>query len=108
MLGWRIFGVGLSRRQLTQKGVELAEAIRTPVRELSERASRMQRAEGRGYIRAKTTPILAAQLSLLARQGEFSARELSLLADDVAERVVRLVLDDVTRAKPRAAYRRAA
>lgn len=84
-----------------QKAAELAVAITAPVRDAAlARAKDMERAEARGYIRAKATPIIARQLQVYRSQlTDLDPASLPALAADVAERVVRLVLDDVVRSK---------
>jgi hypothetical protein len=90
-----------AQQKVAQKSVELAVAITAQVRDaVSPKAKEMDRAEARGYIRGKATPIIAHQLSVYRPQlCELDDDALQALAADVADRVVRLVLDDVVRSK---------
>ena len=76
-------------------------AIAAQVRDAAlGRARDMERAEARGYIRAKATPIIARQLLIYRPQlSDLDSTTLLALAADVADRVVRLVLDDAVRLK---------
>ena len=87
--------------RVAQKSAELAVAITAQVRDaVLNRAKDMDRAEARGYIRAKATPIIARQLVLYRPQlEELDGDTLVALAADVSERVVRMVLEDIVRLK---------
>jgi hypothetical protein len=70
-----------------------------------------ERAEARGYIRAKTTPIVEAHLNAFyAANPKFDTSVRAELGANVTERVVRLVADEFTRVRALAAtqQRRAA
>jgi hypothetical protein len=87
--------------KVSQKAAELAVAITAQVRDAAlDRARDMDRAEARGYIRAKATPIIARQLLVYRPQlADLDDSVLVALAAEVSERVVRLVLDDAVRSK---------
>ncbi len=87
--------------KVSQKAAELAVAITAQVRDAAlDRARDMERAEARGYIRAKATPIIARQLLVYRPQlADLDESVLVALAAEVADRVVRLVLDDAVRSK---------
>lgn len=88
-------------QKVSKRAAELAVAIVAQVRDAAlGRARDMERAEARGYIRAKSTPIIARQLAIYRPQlADLDAGTLAALAADVSDRVIRMVLDDVVRSK---------
>ena len=99
----------VSSGALKNRAAELSIAVAAKVRDRTWNAARdMERAEARGYVRAHVGPILAMHLKAMS-QGtpQPSASALDWLRQDVTERVVRQVLDDVVRAKVLAARRAA-
>ena len=91
----------LVARRVPTLAKELAEAVVGPVRHaVGSRAGAMPRAEAMGYIRGKATPIIDDYLAIALRtkRGVSSTTRLQLV-EEVSDRVVRLVLEDVLRAK---------
>jgi hypothetical protein len=86
--------LGQNLRSLT---LELAEQVRTS---LSFRVLSMPRAEARGYIRAKTTPVVRSALSsAIADHPALTSELLARATVELTDRVARQVLDDVVRGK---------
>ena len=86
--------LGQNLRPLT---LELAEQVRCS---LSFRVLAMPRAEARGYIRAKTTPIVRQALgSVTAERPALTAELVARVAGELTDRVARQVLEDVVRGK---------
>jgi hypothetical protein len=86
--------LGQNVRPLT---LDLAEQVRAS---LSFRVLAMPRAEARGYIRAKTTPIVRRTLGSVTAAHPALTRELiARVADELTDRVARHVLDDVVRGR---------
>jgi hypothetical protein len=75
----------------------VAEQVRS---QAGGKALTMPRSEAIGYIRAKTTPVVQAQLDALWPNWPTLEMDLrTTLADDVTERVVQVVIEEVTRVK---------
>jgi hypothetical protein len=86
--------LGQNLRPLT---LELAEQVRDS---LSFRVLSMPRAEARGYIRAKATPIVRQALgSVMASRPAVTPELLARVTVELTDRVARQVLDDVIRGK---------
>jgi len=86
--------LGQNLRTLT---LDLADQVRTA---LSYRVLAMPRAEARGYIRAKTTPIVnVAMRSIVAEHPALTGELLARAASELTDRIARQVLDDVIRGK---------
>jgi hypothetical protein len=86
--------LGENLRPLT---LDLAEQVRSS---LSFRVLAMPRAEARGYIRAKTTPIVQRALgSVTAAHPALATELVARVARELTDRVARQVLDDVIRGK---------
>ena len=86
--------LGQNLRPLT---LDLSEQVRAS---LSFRVLSMSRAEARGYIRAKATPIVRRALGSVAAEHPALATELvTRVAGELTDRVARQVLDDVVRGR---------
>jgi hypothetical protein len=86
--------LGQNLRPLT---LDLAEQVRSS---LSLRVLAMPRAEARGYIRAKTTPVVRYALSsVTANHPALTSELVARVAGELTDRVTRQVLDDVVRGK---------
>jgi hypothetical protein len=86
--------LGQNLRPLT---LDLAEQVRSS---LSFRVLAMPRAEARGYIRAKATPIVRRALgSVTAAHPALTSELVTRVAGELTDRVARQVLDDVIRGK---------
>ena len=97
----------LAARRLAQLVRGLAPTLAEPVQKsLSQRVGSMPRAEARGYIRAKTTPVVQFELAL--REPRLSTLNRQALAAELTERIVQLVLEDVVRGRTQRVPGRAA
>ena len=106
----KLFQRILETRRLAQQTGPLALAIAIPVQKsLSPQVISMHRAEARGYIRGKTTPVVQAELNrLLGDHSAISADTRLAVAAEITERVVRRVLDELIRGRMVTTYRKAA
>jgi hypothetical protein len=86
--------LGQNLRPLT---LELSEQVRAS---LSFRVLAMPRAEARGYIRAKATPVVRHALgSITSEHPALAAQLVTRVTGELTDRVARQVLDDVVRGR---------
>jgi hypothetical protein len=98
------------RQSVAELSRQIAGRTYPLVREtIDPQAVPIPRAEARGYIRAKATPVIRSQVkALLAAEGRLAAGLEPLLVAHAGERVVQSILADLSRDKARQAPRRAA
>ena len=89
---------------------QLAQRTYAPVRDSVEgRTAGMSRAEARGYVMAKASPIIRAELAVLVgRTPKLKGGLQRTVLHSASDRVVQSVLADINREKTRLTLRRAA
>src|SRR5271155_2328157 len=98
---WQLLTRLQASQRLTHRARGRVPNLTEPLRQsLSPSVWSMSRAEARGYIRAKATPIILAELQrlTLGQPRLFEARRPDLTAD-LSERLVHVVLEDVFRVR---------
>lgn len=99
-----------SAQAIAEVSRQIAQLSYATVRESVEgRTNGMSRAEARGYIRAKSTPVIRTEVeTALARHSSLKESARQALVTQATERVVRAVHSDVLRQPTRQVVRRAA
>jgi hypothetical protein len=110
MIFFRLLKSLWQRESVAELSRQIAGRAYPFIREtIDPQAVPIPRAEARGYIRAKATPVIRSQVKvLLAAESRLAAGLAPLLVAHAGERVVQSILADLSPDKARQASRRAA
>jgi hypothetical protein len=91
----------LAGRRVARGVRTLAEVLAAAVQpSLSPRVLAMHRAEARGYIRARTTPVVETEMGrLVLAEPALSSSRRAKIAAELTEQVVQLVFSEVVRGR---------